>query len=174
MSIYTHKHHIIPKHIGGTDDPSNLIELTIPEHAEAHRVLFEEHGRWQDELAWKMLSGRIGNEEAVRLASSLANLGKKHSEESKKKMSIAKKGKKHSEETKKKMSLARKGKKLSEESKKKMSIAKKGKTYSEEHKKKIGLAQKGNTNWLGKKHSEETKKKIGLATKKYWSDINTK
>jgi len=27
--MITHKHHIIPKHIGGTDDPSNLIELTI-------------------------------------------------------------------------------------------------------------------------------------------------
>ena len=32
-----HKHHIIPRHMGGTDDPSNLIELTIEEHAEAHR-----------------------------------------------------------------------------------------------------------------------------------------
>ena len=24
-----HKHHIIPKHKGGTDDPSNLVELTV-------------------------------------------------------------------------------------------------------------------------------------------------
>ena len=24
-----HKHHIIPKHAGGTDDPDNLIELSI-------------------------------------------------------------------------------------------------------------------------------------------------
>ena len=45
--MITHKHHIIPKHIGGTDDPSNLIELIIPEHAEAHRKLYEEYGRWQ-------------------------------------------------------------------------------------------------------------------------------
>jgi predicted molibdopterin-dependent oxidoreductase YjgC len=30
-----HKHHIIPKHMGGTDDESNIIELTIEEHAEA-------------------------------------------------------------------------------------------------------------------------------------------
>jgi hypothetical protein len=31
-----HKHHIIPKHAGGTNDPSNLVELTIEQHAEAH------------------------------------------------------------------------------------------------------------------------------------------
>ena len=56
MSNIYHKHHIIPKHMGGTDDPSNLVELTVEEHAEAHRKLFEEHGRWQDELAWKGLA----------------------------------------------------------------------------------------------------------------------
>ena len=43
MTIY-HVHHIIPKHMGGTDDPSNLTQLTIEEHAEAHRILYEEHG----------------------------------------------------------------------------------------------------------------------------------
>jgi hypothetical protein len=62
-----HKHHIIPKHIGGSDDPSNLIELTIEEHAEAHRKLFEEHGRWRDKLAWKSLSGQISGAEIARL-----------------------------------------------------------------------------------------------------------
>ena len=29
--------------MGGTDDPNNLIELTIEEHAEAHRVLWKTH-----------------------------------------------------------------------------------------------------------------------------------
>jgi hypothetical protein len=43
-----HKHHIIPRHAGGTDDPSNLVELSIEEHAEAHRVLYEKYDRWQD------------------------------------------------------------------------------------------------------------------------------
>jgi hypothetical protein len=52
-----HKHHIIPKHMGGTDDPENLIELTIEEHAEAHKVLFEKHGKIEDYWAWKGLSG---------------------------------------------------------------------------------------------------------------------
>ena len=65
-----HKHHIIPRHAGGTDDPSNLIELTVEEHAEAHRLLYEEHGRWQDKVAWKALAGMIGKEEIIRMIQS--------------------------------------------------------------------------------------------------------
>jgi hypothetical protein len=44
------------------------VELTIEQHAEAHRVLFEQHGRWQDELAWEMLSGRVTGEEGRLIA----------------------------------------------------------------------------------------------------------
>jgi len=47
-----HKHHIIPKHAGGSNDPSNIIELTVEEHAEAHRILFEQYGHWQDQIAY--------------------------------------------------------------------------------------------------------------------------
>lgn len=61
-----HKHHIIPRHVGGTDDSSNLIELTVEQHAEAHRVLFETHGRWQDKIAWEGLSRQIGKEEIIK------------------------------------------------------------------------------------------------------------
>lgn len=41
--------------MGGSNEPSNLIELTIAEHAEAHRVLFEEHGKIEDKIAWLTL-----------------------------------------------------------------------------------------------------------------------
>lgn len=61
-----HKHHIIPKHAGGTDNLENLIELSIEEHAEAHRVLFEQHGRWQDRLAWMGLAKMINREEIIK------------------------------------------------------------------------------------------------------------
>ena len=70
-----HIHHIIPKHMGGTDDPSNLIELTIEEHAEAHRKLYEEHGHWEDKLAWQGLAGLISKEELVKQL--LSEAGKK-------------------------------------------------------------------------------------------------
>lgn len=61
-----HTHHKIPKHAGGTDDSSNLVELTIEEHAEAHRLLYEQYGRWQDRVAWKGLLGLIGHEEIMQ------------------------------------------------------------------------------------------------------------
>lgn len=63
-----HIHHIIPKHMGGTDDPSNLVELTIEEHAEAHRKLYEQYGSEYDLIAWRMLSGQIPVTEATRLS----------------------------------------------------------------------------------------------------------
>ena len=83
-----HKHHIIPKHAGGTDDVSNLVLLTVEEHADAHRILFEEYGRWQDEVAWKGLSGRITREEVQREAVRKANTGKKMSDETKEKIVV--------------------------------------------------------------------------------------
>ena len=60
-----HKHHIIPKHVGGTDDSSNLVELSIEEHAEAHRVLYEQYGRVQDKRAWLGLAKIISGEEII-------------------------------------------------------------------------------------------------------------
>jgi hypothetical protein len=97
-----HLHHIIPKHMGGSDDPSNLVELTVEEHAEAHRKLWEEHGNWEDKLAWIGLSGLAPKAELAREASRLANLGrvspnknKVVSPESRMKMRLAKLGKKY-------------------------------------------------------------------------------
>jgi Ni,Fe-hydrogenase III large subunit len=49
--------------MGGTDDPSNLIELTVEEHAEAHRVLYEQYGREEDRMAWLALSGQATKKE---------------------------------------------------------------------------------------------------------------
>ena len=64
-TIY-HIHHITPKHLGGTDEPSNLIKITIEEHAEAHRILYEQLGHWQDKLAWQGLAGLIGKDELLQ------------------------------------------------------------------------------------------------------------
>ena len=52
--------------MGGTDSPENLIELSIEEHAEAHRKLYEEHGCWQDKVAWLGLKKLITYEEILK------------------------------------------------------------------------------------------------------------
>jgi len=61
-----HKHHIIPRHMGGTDNPENIIELSVEDHAEAHRLLFEQHGHWEDYLAWQGLAGLISKEDLIK------------------------------------------------------------------------------------------------------------
>lgn len=137
MTIY-HVHHIVPIHAGGTDDPSNLIKLTVEEHAEAHRKLWEEHGRWQDKIAWQMLSGQIGKEEirlvALREAGVERRGRNKLSDERKAQISQQMTGRIFTEEWKKKISDSKKGKpvpckhttKHSEESKRKMSESLRG------------------------------------------------
>jgi hypothetical protein len=60
-----HIHHIIPRHAGGTDDPENLIELTIEEHAEAHKKLFEKYGKIEDYRAWMGLAGLMSGKEII-------------------------------------------------------------------------------------------------------------
>jgi|3_EtaG_2_1085321.scaffolds.fasta_scaffold99918_2 5-methylcytosine-specific restriction endonuclease McrA len=62
--LVTHKHHIIPRHAGGTDDPSNLIELTVEEHIEAHKELYKKYGRKYDRIAYETMSGHLPYSEA--------------------------------------------------------------------------------------------------------------
>jgi hypothetical protein len=52
-------HHIIPRHMGGSDDPENLIKLTVEEHAEAHKSLYEKYNKIEDFWAYQLLSNQI-------------------------------------------------------------------------------------------------------------------
>ena len=89
--------------MGGTDDPSNLIELTVEEHAAAHKKLWEEHGRYQDYYAWQGLSGQIGKEELIKRIQSVVN-SKPKSEETKEKIRQYRLGKFQSKDSKEKIS----------------------------------------------------------------------
>ena len=143
-NLIKHIHHIIPKHIGGTDDDSNLIELTIEEHANAHHQLYKQYGRLEDKLAWLGLSGQIGKDEIL------------------KQIAMAQKGKKKPEDFGEKISAFRKTFKYSEESKLKMSLTKKGKVLSKKHRENISIAN------IGKKQPESQKIKVAEAlSKKY-------
>lgn len=66
-----HKHHIIPRHMGGSDDPNNLIELSIEEHSQAHLKLYEQYGKKEDLCAYYMLSGRSQDPEFKKMVCSL-------------------------------------------------------------------------------------------------------
>ena len=110
-----HKHHIIPRHAGGTDDPSNIVELTIEEHAQAHLELYEKYGSEYDLIAYRMLSGQIPVAEATRQAQSFANrrenktpLQLQRSRENFAKASLSNIGRKHSKETCEKKSKSNK------------------------------------------------------------------
>lgn len=94
------------------------------------------------------------------------NYGKKHSDETLKKISESLVGKKHSAESRQKMSEARKGRRVSRETRQRMSEAQRGakhafygKNHSEESRQKISESLKG------RKHSEESRRKISEAKK---------
>ena len=134
MKQVLHRHHIIPKHAGGSDDAENLIFLTIEEHANAHRMLYEQYRRKEDYLAWRGLSGLIGQDEMLFEKCSLNSsrpgklntfYGMKHTEETKRIISEKRKG--HSDN---------KGIPKSESHRKKISEARKSqaKLYTFEHK----------------------------------------
>jgi len=145
MKLIKHKHHIVPRHAGGTDDSSNIVELTIQEHAEAHKKLFEIYGRIEDKMAWLGLSGQIGKDKIlIELARS-------------------KRGIKRSPEFCKNLSQFRKTFRYTEKSKKKMSLAKLGKKNTPEHIEKCRLSR------LGSKQTEYQKRRAKECLEKSWS-----
>lgn len=65
-----HKHHIVPRCMGGTDDPSNLVELTYEEHKDAHRILAEQYPDHPGvQFAYLMMTNQ--SEEAMLKAASM-------------------------------------------------------------------------------------------------------
>lgn len=133
----------------------------------------------------KNVKYQISDETRIKMR--IAQLGRKHSEETKKKISAANKGTPPSkacldalrnrivsESTKKKISLALKGRRHSEESKKKMSESSKGKIHSEKTRAKISQATMGRT--ITKEHRKKiskvkTGKKLPVPTRNKMSEI---
>lgn len=54
-----HRHHIIPRHSGGTDDEENLTYLTVREHIIAHFLLWKIHKNPNDLRSMNMLGANI-------------------------------------------------------------------------------------------------------------------
>lgn len=60
-----HKHHIIPKYKGGLDDPENLVEVSVTQHAMYHYCNYQLWGNNEDRLVWRGLSGLATKEELI-------------------------------------------------------------------------------------------------------------
>lgn len=163
-----HKHHIIPKHAGGNNDPLNI---TPPISKRLHAMFH--YDRWkvlkapEDLAACKLLLGLITSDDARRVASiegrriALSNMT---SEERRQRWGKGR-GQKASEETRCKMRIAHIGrvrKPMSEEAKQKISLTKKASGWrpSVEHKAKVGAAALGNTHRKGTKLTEDHKMKL--------------
>ncbi len=65
-SDFTHKHHIIPRYMGGPDTPENLVEVTVTQHAMFHFCNYQLWGNVEDFVAWRGLSGQISEEEFLK------------------------------------------------------------------------------------------------------------
>jgi hypothetical protein len=52
--VYVERHHIVPRSMGGSDDPENLIALTAGDHFFAHLCLAKAHGEKQWAAVWAM------------------------------------------------------------------------------------------------------------------------
>jgi hypothetical protein len=83
-SDLTHKHHIIPRYMGGPDTPENLVEVTVTQHAMFHFCNYQLWGNVEDYVAWRGLSGQISEEEFLK--EKFIEFGKKGYEKLKEKL----------------------------------------------------------------------------------------
>jgi hypothetical protein len=153
--IYTEKHHIIPKSLGGDNSKDNLAKLTAREHFICHWLLtkmtlkdnrskmlyalngFRRSSKNQDRYSTKItsrvyanLKGKLTVTEETRKKQSISHIGKENPS----------KGKCRSVEQRNNMvvgNIGRKRKPHSEKTKEKQSISSLGKTKSMEHKEKL-------------------------------------
>jgi hypothetical protein len=158
---YTEIHHIIPRCIGGKDDPSNLVKLTPEEHYIAHLLLLKIYPN-EPKLVYaaNMMANRMQflgytNKKYGIARRAVSKVMKERiiSNETKKKISKIQIGKTHSKETREKMSKSHKGKVFSKEHRQKISENQKLKSQLGTHNL-IGLSRKkvqeGTHHWLGK------------------------
>lgn len=181
---YTECHHIIPRSLGGKDDPDNLVELTAKEHFICHLLLpkmtIGEH-HYKMVYAFVIMSGRktygsrryaFYREEYAEINSKLRS-GKGNGmwgiDRSGEKNTFF--GKKHSEETKQKISEAQKQRKKER--------PESFKTYerTEEHRKAVGAVIKSRASFYTFKHPEhgefygttgDLARKVGSRASEVW------
>lgn len=143
---YSERHHIVPRCMGGSDDPDNLVRLTPEEHFVAHQLLVKIYPEKRTLIVavWRMsfspyhvnnkVFGWLRRKHSEAIGEVVGDYwrGRKRrpfSDEHKKKIAEAQIGRKrgpHSDEHKRKLSEAHSGKRLTVEHKQKLAKAKLG------------------------------------------------
>lgn len=65
--MFIDTHHIVPKHEGGTDEPSNLIKLPRKLHQEVHYRRWLIYENLSDLYAFQLLGGNLTDEELSKI-----------------------------------------------------------------------------------------------------------
>lgn len=160
-NVYFEKHHITPKCLGGTNAQDNIVRLFPEEHYIAHQLLV------------KMNPTNLKLIYALNIMSTSTKYVSRQNNKrygwARKKFVELQRGKKHSEETKRKIGLKSLGRTWSEKSRHQMSEYSKNRPT--EHNIKNRLANSGENNpnfgkrgilncWYGRTHSLDTKQKM--------------
>jgi ribosomal protein L37AE/L43A len=177
---YTETHHIIPRSLGGSDDPNNLVVLTAREHFLCHWLLTKmvkgKRKQWSMINALGMMMwSENDNQERYRINARLyEQLKQKHSDMKSWAMTGERNpqyGKKWSEERKQAFKEKRaKQAPMSEEAREKIRQSRLGKTWDDDYKKRMSDIKKvqnagENNPMYGKTHSDETRRKQSDAAK---------
>ena len=178
LVVYAETHHILPRCLGGTNERSNLVQLTAEEHYLAHQLLVRMHPG-NGKLIWAAIAmteggrstGRRGNKLYGWLRREFAERqrGRKLSEETKSKIGESSRernqgerhpmhGRSHTAESRQQMSENRRGRPSPHA----------GKALSDIHKARLSASQiayqqvNGNV-FAGRSHSEESRAKMRSA-----------
>jgi len=161
---YTERHHIIPKCMGGTNDPDNLVDLTAREHYVIHQLLVKMypeneklvqaahmmtmnlHGKRSKNRKYSWLRKKHANTMSISMMGNTNSKGKKKPSRSKehvenhRRTMIGKKKptrtKVHCENLSNSLTGIKKGP-MSDEHKQKIRDANRGRVFTEEHKQKL-------------------------------------
>lgn len=176
LNSYRERHHVIPRCMAGTDDPSNIVDLTPEEHYVAHQLLVKMYpgDRLLAHAAMMMAARCTGNKAfgwlRRRHAKAIALVMRKpKSRETRARIAAAHRGKPKSAAHRASMSAARLGKPKgphAPETLAKLSASMRGKSrapFSSAWRENLSLALRGNKNRVGIPHTPEVRAKIAAA-----------